>query len=412
MNSIFSHTPSSAPSHLKSPLRDETPLDSHQSDLDAVVRSQLEWERTFDSVPDLIAILDTKHRIVRMNKALTERLGKTEKTWIGNVCFQCIHGTLEPPKSCPHLLTMGDGREHLSEVHEDRLGGDFLVSTTPLFDSSGRLIGSVHVARDITQQKQTEKALREAKEQLARANEALEQKVQERTAKLEEMVAELEALSYSMAHDMRGPLRAMEGMASALLEDHADRLDAEGKDFLQRIKAAALRQDQFVRDVLNYSQVARRKIELCRVDLDQLARSVIEQYPNLGNNADRIEIVRPLGCVLGHDLSLAQCVSNLLDNALKFVRPGVAPKIRVWTERRTGFARLWVEDNGLGIALEDQERVFRIFERLHTQEHSEGTGIGLAVVKKAAERMGGRFGVQSAPGEGSRFWIELRDPPE
>lgn len=410
MNSFISPSTSAAPSALKSILCEKEAPDTRQSELNAALRAQLEWERTFDSVPDLIAILDSNHRIVRMNRALAERLGNTGKSLVGKICYECIHGAEEPPATCPHVRTMCDGKEHLSEVHEDRLGGDFLVSTTPLFDSNGVLIGSVHVARDITQQKQTEKALRNAKEQLARANQELERKVQERTAKLEEVVAELETLSYSMAHNMRGPLRAMEGMAAALLEDHADRLDPEGKDFLERIQAAALLQDQLVRDILTYSQIARRTLELHPVDLDQLARSVIEQYPNLEKNASRIQIEHPLGCVLGHHLSLAQCVSNLLDNALKFVGPGVVPKVRLRTERRGGFARLWIEDNGIGIAAENQDRVFRLFERLHTQDEFEGTGIGLAVVKKAVDRMGGTFGVQSALGAGSRFWIELREP--
>lgn len=410
MNSFISQSTPAGSSPPRSILCAGEALDSRQCELNAALRAQLEWERTFDSVPDLIAILDSNHRIVRMNRALAERLGNTGKSLVGKICYQCIHGADEPPTTCPHVLTMSDGKEHVSEVHEDRLGGDFLVSTTPLFDSNGILIGSVHVARDITRQKQTEKALRDAKEELARANQELERKVQERTAKLEEVVAELETLSYSMAHDMRGPLRAMEGMAAALLEDYADRLDPEGKDFLQRIQAAAIRQDQFVRDVLTYSQVARRQIQLCSVDLDRLARSVIEQYPSLETNANRIEIVPPLGCVLGHQLSLAQCVSNLLDNALKFVGPGVVPKVRIRTEQRSGFVRLWVEDNGIGIAAENQDRVFRLFERLHTQDEFEGTGIGLAVVKKAVDRMGGTFGVQSALGEGSQFWIELREP--
>lgn len=395
------------------PLAGASPaLEKRQKDFDAAIRARLEWERTFDSVPDLIAILDPQHRIVRVNKAMAERLGTNPESCLGQICFHCVHGTGRPPDACPHVLTMRDGKEHLAEVFEERLGGDFLVSTTPVFDTDGTLLGSVHVARDITQQKKAEKALRDAKEQLARANEELERKVQERTAKLEEMVADLETLSYSMAHDMRGPLRAMQGMAAALLEDYAERLEPEGKDFLQRIMGAAVRQDQLVRDILNYSQIARRKIELHTVDLDQLARSVIQQYPNLEANASRIEILRPLGSVRGHDLSLGQCLSNLLDNALKFVRPGVQPRIRMRTERRGEWVRFWVEDNGIGIPEKHQTRIFRLFERLHTRDQFEGTGIGLAVVKKAVERMGGLLGVDSVPGEGSRFWIELRPAAE
>ena len=373
---------------------------------ETLLRAKEEWERTFDSVPDLIAVLDCRHRILRVNKAMAARLGVKPEQCIGQPCFQCVHGASKPPTFCPHSMTLADGREHLTEVHEERLGGDFLVSTTPLIGGDGQIVGSVHVARDITEQKRTENALRKAKEQLAKANEQLELKVRERTAKLEEMVAELETFSYGMAHDMRAPLRAMQGLAAALLEDYDGRLEPEGRDYLQRIMAAAVRQDQFIQDMLKYSRVLRRQIDLRTVDLDMLVSRIINDYPNLNGSGGRIEVKRPLGQVLGHELSLAQCVANLLDNAFKFVDPGTQPRVQVRTERRADYVRLWVEDNGIGIAPENQERIFQMFERLHGREAYEGTGIGLAVVRKAVERMGGKVGVESATGEGSRFWIE------
>jgi PAS domain S-box-containing protein len=123
-------------------------------------RAKEEWERTFDSVPDLIAILDNEHRIVRANRAMAERLGATPAACVGLICFQCVHKTEQPPESCPHALTLRDGLEHVAEVHEDNLGGDFLVSTTPLHDERGRMIGSAHVARDITARKRAEERIR------------------------------------------------------------------------------------------------------------------------------------------------------------------------------------------------------------------------------------------------------------
>ena len=120
------------------------------------LRAKEEWERTFDGMPDLIAILDTRHRIVRVNMAMAERLGATPDECVGLRCCESVHGSLEPPKFCPHTLTMIDGQEHIAEVHEERLGGDFLVSTTPLRDAQGVLIGAVHVARDITERMRME----------------------------------------------------------------------------------------------------------------------------------------------------------------------------------------------------------------------------------------------------------------
>jgi PAS domain S-box-containing protein len=132
----------------------------------ALISAKTEWERTFDSVPDLIAILDDKHKIVRANRAMAQRLGVTSERCIGLNCYECVHGTSIPPEFCPHTKTLQDGKEHIAEVHEDRLGGDFLVSTTPLRDEQGQMIGSVHVARDITQRKRIENELRETRDYL------------------------------------------------------------------------------------------------------------------------------------------------------------------------------------------------------------------------------------------------------
>jgi PAS domain S-box-containing protein len=139
----------------------------------AILRAKTEWERTFDSVPDLIAILDAQHRIVRVNRAMAKRLGVPPEQCIGLKCHECVHGTGVPPESCPHVQTLRDGKEHTAEVHEDRLGGDFLVSTTPLSDERGQMIGSVHVARDITEHKKKEKILREQSLVISSASDAI-----------------------------------------------------------------------------------------------------------------------------------------------------------------------------------------------------------------------------------------------
>jgi PAS domain S-box-containing protein len=152
---------------------------------EAILRAKEEWERTFDAVPDLIMILDNRHRILRVNKATTDRLHLTPDQYIGLKCYEAIHSADCPPAFCPHIGTLADGQEHAAELHEDRLGGDFLVTTTPLKDEQGRLIGSVHVARDITERKQAEKALQ-------KAHDELETRVQERTAELRNVVAALQ----------------------------------------------------------------------------------------------------------------------------------------------------------------------------------------------------------------------------
>jgi two-component system CheB/CheR fusion protein len=132
----------------------------------ALLRAKEKWERTFDSVPDLIAIMDDQHRISRANKAMAQRLGMTPEQCVGQACYHGVHGTDQPPDFCPHILTLTDGREHAAELHADRLGGDFLVTTTPLLDENGRHIGAVHIARDITERKRAEEALRESEQRV------------------------------------------------------------------------------------------------------------------------------------------------------------------------------------------------------------------------------------------------------
>ena len=136
-------------------------------------RAKEEWERTFDSVPDLITILDNQHRVLRVNKATARRLGVKPEDCVGLHCYEVVHGTSRPPRFCPHTRTIADGCEHAEEVHEERLGGDFLVTTSPLFDETGERVGSVHIAHDITERKRTEEVIRRRVEDLRISNEEL-----------------------------------------------------------------------------------------------------------------------------------------------------------------------------------------------------------------------------------------------
>ena len=232
--------------------------------------------------------------------------------------------------------------------------------------------------------------------------------LEDRTAKLQEMINEIEHISYAIVHDMRAPLRAMQGFAN-LLENDSDVTPAERKEFLRKISAASVRLDDLIRDVLTYNKAVLAQAAVHPVALAPLLRGILETYPSFGPEKANIIIQGTLPVVIGNEAFLTQCFSNILDNAVRFVPPGTKPLIRIWSEaalKDDQFCRIWIEDNGIGIPQNAHKRIFRMFQRLGTDQSR--TGVGLAIVHKVVERMGGSVGVQSDLGKGSRFWIELQ----
>jgi signal transduction histidine kinase len=252
-------------------------------------------------------------------------------------------------------------------------------------------------------------ALQKAHLELAEHARALERTVEARTQKLRESVQDLEAFSYSVAHDLRAPLRTIHGYSTLVQEEHGDKLEESGKDYLRRVISAASRLDRLIEDTLNYSKVVRDELKLEPMDIAATIRGVIDTYPNLQMHSKRITLSGSFPWVLANPAAFSQIVSNLLGNAVKFVKPGVAPHVRMWAESVPGDAvRIWFEDDGIGIEKAVQSKVFEMFQRAASSSQYEGNGIGLSIVRKSAERMGGNVGVESEPGRGSRFWVVLK----
>ena len=281
-------------------------------------------------------------------------------------------------------------------------------STRIVYNGSGNPVRVIGCAISIDERKRIEQALRAAKEDLARVNERLEEKVSERTAQLAETMTELESWSYSIAHDMRAPLRTMTGFSRMILEEYASVLEQPARGYLERITTASSRLDQYITDLLDYSRIVRGDLPLKTVDTAELLAEILATYPNLQPPNCEIEVRNPIAPVLANTAALTQVISNLLENATKFVAVGTAPRVTICCEEKPGWVRLWFEDNGIGIDERAQDKIFGIFQCLHPTGAYAGTGIGLAIVRRAVERMGGRVGVESQPGQGSRFWVELR----
>jgi PAS domain S-box-containing protein len=255
-----------------------------------------------------------------------------------------------------------------------------------------RPVRTVGSGLDVTARKETEAEL--------------EKLVVERTAKLQELIEDLEHFSYSITHDMRAPLRAMRGFAE-LATIRFGKNEQEARELLRKVSASAERMDALIRDALNYSRSVRQVLSLEDVDTGALLRGMLDSYPELQPSRAHIRVEGELPVVLGNEAGLTQCFSNLLENAVKFVKVGQMPDVRVWGEEREGWARIWVADKGIGISRDMLPRVFDMYSR--GSNRYEGTGVGLALVRKVAQRMGGRVGVESEEGSGSRFWIELKN---
>jgi PAS domain S-box-containing protein len=286
-------------------------------------------------------------------------------------------------------------------------GRVYLMTVTPV----GEFGYANFYGTDVTERREAEKALQLAHTQLEDRAVHLENLVSERTKELSGMVNELQHVSYAIVHDMRAPLRAMNTFAVEIMEGLASTgASAELKDFCQRIITAAARLDKLIQDTLGYTKAVLQEFPLQPVDLSRLVPGLIESYPNLQPQNAEIMIENHLPVVLGEESLLTQCFSNLLGNAVKFVAKGVRPRVRVWANsseaRANRLVRISIQDNGIGIPSNARNRLFGMFERL-TSEY-EGTGIGLAIVRKVVDRMGGRVGIDSEPGKGSRFWVELK----
>lgn len=264
------------------------------------------------------------------------------------------------------------------------------------------------IARDITDRKHAEVELKEW-------NEALERVVAERTAALEQRAtelaksnAELEAFTYSVSHDLKEPLRTVEAFSQFVLEDYSDKLDDQGRDYLQKLANASARMKRLIEDLLALSRIGRRPDAPVAVDVGVVVSGIIEgMRAAFDEKRATIEVDDGLPLVAGDASRIEQIFGNLIANGIKFnasERPGIVVGMRRIEEAHAVF---YVKDNGIGIDAQYHERIFGIFQRLHRREEYEGTGAGLAIVKRAVEALGGRIWLESALGDGTTFLFAL-----
>lgn len=378
-------------------------------------RSRAQLEAVFEAMEDGIAVLDMQGDLILLNEAEARINGfaSTEEMKRNLAYFAEIYELSEPDGRAVLVDEWPASKclrgESVSNwvLHGRRMDTEqewvFRFSGAPIHDAEGQQVLAAVVTRDITE-------FKKAENEILRLNAELEQRVLERTAELEAANKELEAFSYSVSHDLRAPLRAIDGFSQALLEDYGGRLDESGQRYLKRVRAASMRMADLIDDMLKLSRVTRAEIRHQAVDLSALADSVVGELK--AAEPDRsVDIALQTGLEVEGDPQLLRiALVNLLSNAWKFTKLEPSPRIELGSLDTEAEPRFYVRDNGVGFDMTYSDKLFGAFQRLHTENEFPGTGIGLAIVQRIIHRHGGRVWAKSAINQGSTFYFTIPPP--
>ena len=391
----------------------------------SIKRAKQEWERTVDAVTDPMAMLDCNHRIVRLNKAMADLVGKPVDHCVGLHCYEIMHKSDTPPEYCPHSLLLSDQQEHKTEQYLALFNADMEICVSPLFDDSGQLVGSVHIARDITDKKRAEELLR-------KANEELEQKVLERTAELQTFINELQLeiknrikaeealvqaqhqllhseklsavgkLSASIAHEFNNPLFAITNILIGVREQES--LSEPNTKMLKLAIQECDRLTYLIKSLQDFNRpttgvpvatdihhIIDTTLLLCKKEFKDRQLTVAKEYDP------------QLPMIMAVTDQIRQVLLNLFTNARDACESGGL--ISVYTKSQGNSITISVEDSGCGIDINDIGNIFKPF--FSTKHEFSGTGLGLAVCHGIIENHGGKISVDSSSGKGSIFTVTL-----
>ena len=370
---------------------------------EALRASEEKFAKAFQCSPVVICLLSLDDlRFIEVNETFTNVTGFAAEEVIGRSIIDS-YLNIDPLRLAQfHERVKTEGKvrnfEHTvrNKWGEIRTG----IASAELVQISGRMCLLVST-EDVTEQRNAEKILRESHQELERL-------VKERTAQLEALNKELEAFSYTVSHDLQAPIRAVTGFARALDEDYRDRLDDNGIEYLTRIRQASARMQKLTEDLLTYARIEHNNIKLVPISLTPLVREIVSDFEFTIQEIGALVTVAELPIVLGDKSLLAQAFTNLIQNAINYRKKDVPLRLTITAKLDNSDACICVTDNGIGIAPKFQQRIFRAFERLQSSSESQGSGLGLANVKRSVESLGGEVWVESELGKGSTFCVKLK----
>jgi PAS domain S-box-containing protein len=513
LGSISTRNPQTKNPQCRTTVSDITEQKQAEERMESIAK---EWQMTFDSIQDMVSIQDKDFKLVRVNKAYEDAIGMKEEELIGQKCYEIVHGSPCPPSVCPHRQTVKTRQSITEEIFEPRLEIYLEATTSPILDENGSVVGTVHIAKDITERKQMEDVLQHEKDKLKNILDSMEDGVyiankdytieyvnpamvarfgrstgqkcyqylhglQEicpwcqndrvfkgervhrelhfpkvsavfdltdtplvnpdgsiskleilhdvterkrtedrinalnvallrRTAELEAANKELEAFGYSVSHDLRAPLRSINGFSQAISQDYADKLDGQGKDYLRRICNASQLMAQLIDDMLRLSKATMTELHYEKVNLSEMVEQIGASLHNLQPERQVELVVGPRIEASGDPALLRQVMENLLGNAFKFTGKNKQARIEFGVKKTADAEVYYLRDNGAGFDLTYADKLFKPFQRLHSQADYPGTGIGLALIQRIIKRHGGRIWAEAQPGKGATFLFTLSQP--
>jgi len=381
-----------------------------------------EWRATFDSISDLVSMHDTDYRLVRVNRACAKAFKMEPQELIGKTCYEVFHGLKSPRPDCPHKKTLETEKPATAEFFEPHLGVHIEMSTSPIFNEKGKIVASVHVARDITERKHAEGELARLYKEVKSFNVELEEKVRERTRQLEAareaaVVANRAKSDFlaGMSHELRTPLNAVIGFSQVLQEQYFGDLNEKQAEYVGDILGSGNHLLSLINDILDLSKIEAGKVELelSGVKIKDLLESslvMIKEKALVHSISLDIHTTSELEGleIMADERRLKQVMFNLLSNAAKFTPDGGA--ITVEGKKKGQELIISVSDTGIGLAPEEQEKVFEEFYQASStiKNKTPGTGLGLSLTRRIVEMHGGRIWAESEGlDKGSRFTFTL-----